>query len=136
MAETALAEVQQTTAVAPLQTQLTPAAQARGITPESWHVMKTVLFKGASDEMVCTMVDYCKARNLDPLKKPFHTVQVWDAEARRKVDTIWPSIGEKRISATAMHRTPLLSDARTPIVSVAACIRKRSTSRATRSIAS
>ena len=99
MAETALAEVQQTTAVVPLQTQLTPAAQARGITPESWHVMKTVLFKGASDEMVCTMVDYCKARNLDPLKKPFHIVQVWDGKEKRMVDTIWPSIGETRITA-------------------------------------
>lgn len=110
MAETALAEVQQTTAVVPLQTKLTPAAQARGITPESWHVMKAVLFKGASDEMVCTMVDYCKARNLDPLKKPFHIVQVWDAEARKKVDTIWPSIGETRITAMRTGEYAGLSD--------------------------
>lgn len=74
-------------------------AHQRGITPESWHVMKTVLFKGASDEMICTLVDYCKARKLDPLKRPFHIVQVWDSDARKMAESIWPGIGELRTTA-------------------------------------
>lgn len=74
-------------------------AHQRGITPEAWHVMSTVLFKGASPEMICTLVDYCKARKLDPLKRPFHIVQVWDNEARRMAESIWPGIGELRTTA-------------------------------------
>ena len=61
--------------------------------------MKTVLFKGASDAMICTLVDYCKARRLDPLKKPFHIVKVYDQDEGRMVESIWPSIGELRTTA-------------------------------------
>lgn len=112
MADLAVAERQTMTAVVPLQTKLPEAASARGITREAWHVMKTVLFKDASDEMVCTLVDYCKARNLDPLKKPFHIVKVWDAQAGQMVDSIWPSIGETRITAFRTQEYAGLSDIR------------------------
>lgn len=74
-------------------------ARQRGISPEAWHVMQTVLFKGASAEMICTLVDYCKARKLDPLKRPFHIVKVWDTDAGKLVESIWPGIGELRTTA-------------------------------------
>ena len=81
------------------QAPLPVAAEQRGTSPEAWHILSTVLYKGASEQMVCTILDYCKARKLDPLKKPFHIVQVWDADQRKMVDSIWPSIGETRITA-------------------------------------
>ena len=81
------------------QTPLPPAAEQRGTSPEAWHVLKTVLYPGAGDEIVCTILDYCRARDLDPLKKPFHIVPVWDSKLKREVEGIWPSIGETRITA-------------------------------------
>lgn len=88
-----------TALVHPAAEKMPAGAKARGITPESWHVMTNVLFRGASPETICTLVDYCKARRLDPLKKPFHIVKVWDAESSRLVETIWASIGELRTTA-------------------------------------
>lgn len=71
----------------------------RGITPEAWRVMKTVLYPDASDEMTLILHDYCTARGLDPLKKPFHVVKVWDSKKREMAESIWPSISEGRITA-------------------------------------
>lgn len=91
---TALAELKHPEAV-----NMPVAAVHRGANPEQWHVLKTVIHPGASDEMVCTYLDYCKARRLDPLKKPFHIVSVYDTQKRQMVETIWPSIGELRTTA-------------------------------------
>jgi len=74
-------------------------AQARGITPESWNVLSTILFRDAQPETILTLVDYCKARKLDPLKRPFHIVKVFNTETRRMEDFIWPGIGELRTTA-------------------------------------
>ena len=89
----------QTGVAHPATANMPTGAHQRGISPEAWHVMSTVLFKGASPEMICTLVDYCKARKLDPLKRPFHIVQVWDNDARAMVESIWPGIGELRTTA-------------------------------------
>lgn len=110
MAEAALAERPTSTDIVPLRTELHPAAAARGITAEAWHVLKTVIFKDASDEMLCTVLDYCKARQLDPVKRPVHIVQVWDAKLKTYVDSIWPSIGEARITAFRTKEYAGLSD--------------------------
>jgi len=99
-------------AIVPLQTQLPDAAAKRGITAEAWHVLKTVLYKGASDEMVCTVIDYCKARKLDVMKKPFHIVLVWDADAKKMVEGVWPAIAETRITAMRTKEYGGISDVR------------------------
>jgi phage recombination protein Bet len=95
----AVIDTQSTEIAHPAAANMPAGAHQRGITPESWHVMSTVLFKGASPEMICTLVDYCKARKLDPLKRPFHIVQVYDMDSRGYVESIWPGIGELRTTA-------------------------------------
>jgi len=75
-----------------------PAAE-RGVAPEVWTALKNT-YLGASDEMTLAVWDYCKARELDPLKKPVHIVQTWDSKSRRQVETIWPGIALHRIEAS------------------------------------
>lgn len=75
-----------------------PVAE-RGYSPEQWNTMKNVLFRGASDEAMLLVIDYCKARKLDPLKRPVHIVKVWDSSIRALVETIWPGINELRTTA-------------------------------------
>lgn len=84
-----------------IQTQLAvlpPAALARAVEPAQWNALKEI-YDGASDEKVALVIDYCKARKLDPLKKPVHIVPVWSARRKAMVETIWPSISETRITA-------------------------------------
>jgi phage recombination protein Bet len=50
--------------------------------------------------MVCLVLDYCKARRLDPLLKPVHIVKTWDDEQRQMVETIWPGINLHRTIAS------------------------------------
>jgi phage recombination protein Bet len=88
-----------TTTQHPVAANMPVEAQARGITPESWNVLRTILFKDAEEATILTLIDYCKARKLDPLKRPFHIVKVWNNETRRLEDSIWPGIGELRTTA-------------------------------------
>ncbi len=78
-------------------------AQQRGITPEVWSAMTNSLFPGAREESVALVWDYCKARKLDPLKKPCHIVpmSVKDAKTGNNEwrDVIMPGIYELRITA-------------------------------------
>jgi phage recombination protein Bet len=78
-----------------------PAVAAqRGIVPETWKALRNVVFAGqGSDSTVALVWDYCKARGLDPLKKPVHIVPVYDSSKRAYVDTIWPGISEIRTTA-------------------------------------
>jgi phage recombination protein Bet len=76
-------------------------ASQRGIAPETWTALRNVVFAGqGSDSTVALVWDYCKARGLDPLKKPVHIVPVWDSGKKAYVDTIWPGISEIRTTAT------------------------------------
>ena len=79
---------------------LPAVARERSLAPETWNALREAVFPAASDEMIAVAVDYCKARNLDPLKKPVHIVETWDSAQRKMVETIWPSITELRITAT------------------------------------
>lgn len=102
------------TADAPAQTALaqTPhlpdAVARRGIDEFQWRTLTNNLFPGARTESVLMVVDYCKARRLDPLKKPCHIVpmEVKDAKTNTKEwrDVVMPGIYEYRITA---HRTGL-----------------------------
>ena len=46
---------------------------ARGIDEAQWNTLCNSLFPGAKADSVLMVVDYCKARKLDPLKKPCHS---------------------------------------------------------------
>jgi phage recombination protein Bet len=74
-----------------------------GVGAAAWNALCHTVYPHAKnvDALVMVMA-YCKARNLDPLKKPVHIVPMYDSKLGRYVETIWPSISEIRITA---HRT-------------------------------
>lgn len=74
-------------------------AVERNVDSAKWNVLKRVLYPGASDEMVALALDYCKARGLDPMKKPVHIVKTWDPEENRMVEGIWEGINSHRTTA-------------------------------------
>jgi phage recombination protein Bet len=78
----------------------------RGITESQWMTLRTSLFPGAKPESVLMAWDYCKARGLDPLKKPCHIVPMNVKNAQTGHydwrDVIMPGIYEYRTTA---HRT-------------------------------
>lgn len=68
-----------------------------------WKALTDAIFPSAkSTNSVIIALNYCKARGLDPFKKPVAIVPVWDSKAKRNVETVWPGIGELRTTA---HRT-------------------------------
>ena len=73
-------------------------ALARQLDDNTWNAIKEI-YDGASDEKVGLVIDYCKARKLDPLKKPVHIVPVWSNRRKQMVETLWPSVSEVRITA-------------------------------------
>ncbi len=80
------------------------ALARRGISMEQWRVLQEAIFPSAkSKQSILLALDYCKARNLDPFKRPVHIVPIWDREANNGkggwVETIWPGISELRTTA-------------------------------------
>lgn len=71
----------------------------RGVDPQQWNTLKSAIYPGASDQMMALVLDYCRSRNLDPLKKPVHIVKTWNNELRREVETIWEGIASHRTTA-------------------------------------
>lgn len=70
------------------------------ISEGGWRVLCDAIFPAAkSAESVLMALDYCKARGLDPFKKPVHIVPVWSSAHGRMVETVWPSIAELRTTA-------------------------------------
>lgn len=67
--------------------------EKRGISPETWRVLRGFFPPEAPANMVLMAVDYCLARGLDPLKRPVHLIQYggkWQ---------LVPGIVETRITA-------------------------------------
>lgn len=81
---------------------LPPAVAKRGLTEFQWRALMN-LFPGARGESVALVVDYCRARKLDPMKKPCHIVpmRVKDARSGEYVwqDVVMPGIYEYRTTA-------------------------------------
>lgn len=75
----------------------------RGIDEVTWSALKNSIYPGAKDESVMMAVDYCRARQLDPLLKPVHLVpmSVKDAKSGKNEwrDVVMPGIGLYRIQA-------------------------------------
>jgi hypothetical protein len=82
---------------------LDDALSRRGIQPEMWAALTNSVFPGAKEESIFLAVDYCKARNLDVMKKPVHIVgmMVTDAKTNNSSwrDVIMPGIYELRMTA-------------------------------------
>lgn len=70
------------------------------VTESTWKVLvETVWPSALTTETVVMALAYCKARRLDPFKKPVHIVPVWDSKKGGMVETVWPSIAEMRTTA-------------------------------------
>ncbi len=79
-------------------TVLPPAALSRQVDAPLWNALKSI-YDSPSDEMMGLVIDYCKARKMDPIKKPVHIVPVWSSRKKMMVETIWPAISEVRTTA-------------------------------------
>jgi phage recombination protein Bet len=74
---------------------------AANISPEHWQILTDVIWPEAKDpNVIATAFNYCLARNLDPFKRPVHIVPVYSRALRRRVETIWPGIGELETTAS------------------------------------
>jgi phage recombination protein Bet len=78
-----------------------PAIQERfGIDKGAWKVLVEAIWPAAKTvDSVAMALAYCKARNLDPLKRVVHIVPMWDSTRKAMVETVWPGIAELRTTA-------------------------------------
>ncbi len=78
-----------------------PAIQERfGVDQAGWRALTDAIWPAAKTaDAVVLALSYCKARNLDPFKRPVHIVPVWSKEAGRLIESVWPGIGELRTTA-------------------------------------
>lgn len=92
---------------------LPAVVKEKNVNAAQWNTMVQILYPAAkSPEIILACIDINNARGFDPLKKMFHIVPMWNSEAKRYVDTIWPSISELRATAT---RTGLYAGKDTPV---------------------
>lgn len=78
----------------------TAIAERFGLDKSSWKALVEAVFPSAKTvDSVVMALSYCKARNLDPFKKPVHIVPIWDSQKRCLVETVWPGIAELRTTA-------------------------------------
>lgn len=77
--------------------------QQQGIDESMWRALQNSLFPGSKPASLQMYWSYCKARGLDPMKKPAHIVpmSVKDSRTGEYVwqDVIMPGIAEARITA-------------------------------------
>lgn len=75
----------------------------KGIDIATWSALKNSIYPGAKEESVMMALDYCRARQLDPLLKPVHLVpmSVKDQKSGKNEwrDVVMPGIGLYRIQA-------------------------------------
>ena len=79
----------------------------RNLSDEDFRVLKEVIFGDPSpkiadliDEAILLAYDYCKARDLDIMKRPVAIVPMWDSKRQRMVPKIWGTIFELRATAS------------------------------------
>lgn len=73
---------------------------ALGVSQSSWRTLIDAVWPEAKTiEAVSMALGYCKARKLDPFKRPVHIVPVWDSRQGRMVETVWPGMSELRTTA-------------------------------------
>lgn len=93
----------------------------RNITPAQWHTLAQSLYPGARQQSVLLVIDYCRARKLDPLKKPCHIVPMKVKDARTGIeewrDVVMPGVYEHRTTAQRTgeymgHSKPVYGEAK------------------------
>ena len=76
------------------------AKDAFNVTHGDWIALVDAVFPAAkTTEGVLLALSYCRARKLDPFKRPVHIVPIWDSKQQREVEGVWPGIGELRTTA-------------------------------------
>lgn len=94
---------QQNQDLAPKDPSLPQAVSDRGITKEQWRTLMKSLYPGADSSSVLMVIDYCKSRKLDPMKKPCHIVPMRVKDARSGNyewrDVVMPGVYELRTTA-------------------------------------
>lgn len=88
-------------AIAPPRLPYHPAIEERfGVGMTEWRALVDAVFPLAKETgSIIMALAYCRARKLDPFKKPVHIVPMWNGQLKRMVETVWPGIGELRTTA-------------------------------------
>lgn len=94
-------------------------------------VLQSSLYPGASTESVLMVLDYCKARKLDPFLKPVHIVPMWDSKSKTMRDVVMPGLNLYRTrqqNPDSLPAFPSLSSERwrTLISAVSRCVHRLS----------
>lgn len=80
----------------------------RGIDEYQWRTLKGSLYPGAKSDSILAVIDYCRARKLDPLKRPVHIVpmevKIAGTDRTEWRDVVMTSIYEARITAQRTGR--------------------------------
>jgi phage recombination protein Bet len=78
-----------------------PLVQERfGVDQAGWRALVDAVWPGArTADAIVLALSYCKARKLDPFKRPVHIVGIYSRELKRVVESVWPGIGELRTTA-------------------------------------
>lgn len=91
------------TALATIPPDLQQALNVRGIDAAQWSTLTNSLYPGARPESALMVIDYCRARKLDPMKKPCHIVPMRVKDAKSGTydwrDVVMPGIYEYRTTA-------------------------------------
>jgi len=71
-----------------------------GVDRSGWKALVEAIYPSAkTSDAVVMALSYCKARDLDPFKRPVHIVPMWDSRSGGYVETVWPGIAELRTTA-------------------------------------
>lgn len=78
-----------------------PALESEyGVGLPAWKALTEAVWPAArTPEAIELALAYCKARNLDPMKRPVHIVPVWSTALGKMVEGVWPGISELRTTA-------------------------------------
>lgn len=76
------------------------ALERAGVTVDEWRVLCDVVWPNTSKEMRFLALSYCRARRLDPFKRPVHIVQVWDSESRKMKEQVWEGLNSLLTTAS------------------------------------
>lgn len=71
-----------------------------GIDRAGWKALVEAIFPTAQTaDSIIMALSYCRARKLDPFKRPVHIVPMWDSKRGGYIETVWPGIAELRTTA-------------------------------------
>lgn len=87
--------------VAVIQSRLQMPASLTDLDQGKWRVLCESVFPNAKTaEAIAMAIDYCRARKLDPFKRPVNIVPMWNKSLGREVETVWPGINEVQVTAS------------------------------------